>query len=286
VRGCRVEADTALLFEWESWWALELDSRPSVDVRFLDAQFAYYEQLWRAHVTADFAHPSADLSRYRLVVVPQSYILTSRWADNLREYVRGGGTLVVSYFSGIVDQDDCVWLGGYPGALRELLGVWVEEFLPLRAQCTVNLAWAETGAGEPVRGGGTATVWAEDVDLRGARPVLTYADGPAAGQAAVTRHRFGDGHAWYVSTRPDADTLREILRRAAADAGVPFDTKTPDTLELVRRKASDGTSYLFAINHAEQEALLSATGVDLLTSENFSGAVRIPAGGVRVVRQA
>ena len=281
VQGSATLADAALLWDWESWWALEHTFRPSVDLEFKERQLAYYEALWRAHVSADFAHPGADLSRYRMVVVPQMYLCREEWAENLRQYVRGGGTLVVSYFSGIVDEDDSVYLGGYPGALRDLLGVLVEEFLPLRADWTVRLA-GRLEESCP----GTATVWAEDIELRGAEAVLTYADGPAQGKTAVTRHAFGGGHAWYVSTRPDPETLREILRLVAADADVAFDTETPDTLELVRRKAPDETSYLFAINHGQQEAAVAASGVDMLTGEAFTGSVHIPAGSVRVVREA
>jgi len=244
VRGSRVYADTAILWDWESWWALELDSRPSVDAtRFRESQFAYYEQLWRAHVTCDFAHPSMDLSRYRMVVVPQSYVLRTEWADNLRSYVEGGGTLVVSYFSGIVDENDAIHLGGYPGALREVLGVWVEEFLPLAAGETVTLT-SDDGPS------GTASVWSEPVELRGAEAVLRYKDGPAADGPAVTRHALGDGYAWYVSTQLEPALLREVLRRAAVDAGVEFDTQTPDTLETVQRVGPDGTVYPFALDHS------------------------------------
>ncbi len=248
VRGSRVAADTAILWDWESWWALELDYRPSVDVQYLPAQFAYYEQLWRAHVTTDFAHPGADLSRYRMVVVPQSYLMRTEWAENLRRYVEGGGTLVVSYFSGIVDENDAVHLGGYPGALREVLGVRVDEFMPLAEgeAVTVQVS-ASVGGGGGLRG--TGTIWSEPIELRGAQAVATYEDGPAAGHPAVTRHAVGDGWAWYVSTTPDAQTLREILRRAADDAKVVFDTETPDTLESVRRVGPDGTEYPFTLDH-------------------------------------
>ena len=132
IEGSRVAADTAVLWDWESWWALEQVFRPSVDLAYKERQLAYYEQLWRAHVPVDFAHPASDLSGYRLVVVPQMYLCREQWAKNLHDYVTGGGTLVVSYFSGIVDEDDAVHLGGYPGVLRDLLGLTVGEFLPLR----------------------------------------------------------------------------------------------------------------------------------------------------------
>jgi beta-galactosidase len=194
-----------------------------------------------------------DLSRYRLVVVPQSYILRSDEAANLRRFVEGGGTLVVSYFSGIVDENDAVHLGGYPGALRDVLGVRVDEFLPLAAGQSVSVRpAADATQGAAATGTGSATVWSEPVELRGAEAVWTYADGPAAGHPAVTRHRLGDGHAWYVSTRLDPATLQEVLRAAAADAGVEFDTESPDTLESVRRVGADGSVYPFTLDHAAQ----------------------------------
>ncbi|HXM58095.1 MAG TPA: beta-galactosidase trimerization domain-containing protein [Candidatus Dormibacteraeota bacterium] len=84
---------------------------------------ACYERLWRANRTADFVHPEADLSRYRLVVVPSLYLTTPPAAGNLGSYVAGGGTVRVSFFSGIADANDAIPPGRHPGALRELLGL-------------------------------------------------------------------------------------------------------------------------------------------------------------------
>ncbi|MEU0554718.1 beta-galactosidase, partial [Dactylosporangium sp. NPDC006015] len=231
VRGTRVAADVAVVWDWESWWALELEWRPSVDLAFRERVEAYYGRLWRDHLTVDFVHPSADLERYPLVVVPSLYLTTPAAAANLDRYVSGGGTLVVSYFSGIVDTNDTVPDGPYPGALRDLLGLTVEEFLPLRAGERVTLS-----------DGSTADVWAEHLVLAGAETVLSYVDGPAPGGPAVTRHRHGSGVAWYVSTRP-AD-LGPLLRRVYEGAGLRPPPDLPDTVEVVRRPP-----FLFAINH-------------------------------------
>ncbi|HEY8473412.1 MAG TPA: beta-galactosidase [Natronosporangium sp.] len=271
LRGTRVAADVAMLWDWQSWWALELEWRPSVDLSYLDSMLGWYDRLWRAHLTVDFARPDAGLGRYPLVLVPSLYLMTESAAANLTEYVRRGGTVVVSYFSGIVDATDTIHPGGHPGALRELLGLTVEEFLPLRQGETVNLD-----------GGLVGDVWAEDVVLHDAEPVRRYLDGPAPGGPAVTRHRFGAGVAWYVSTRLRGAHLDAVLRSAYADAGLtPPDL--PDGLELVRR-VGDGASYLIAINHTGDEVSVPARGDELLTGAACPGELLVPAGEVRVLR--
>jgi beta-galactosidase len=263
LEGSTVEADVAILWDWESWWALELEWRPSADLVYRERVEAYYTRLWHDGITTDFVHPEGDLGRYKLIVAPSLYLTTAAAAKNLTSYVENGGTLVVSFFSGIVDAQDTVHPGGYPGALRDLLGLTVEEFLPLHADEVVRLD-----------GGLDADLWAEDLTLHGATPILSYLDGPAPGGPAVTRHSSGEGQAWYVSTRL-AD-LSTVMAGVYADAGV---TPSADPVEVVRRGA-----YTIAINHRDQDAALNVSGPELLTGEIFDGVV--PAGSVRVVRDS
>jgi beta-galactosidase len=265
-------ADVGVLWDWQSWWAMELEWRPSTDVSYLDAITGWYERLWRSHLTVDFVHPAAELGRYPLVVVPSLYLTTPEAAANLTDYARRGGTVVVSYFSGIVDAHDTVHPGDYPGALRDLLGLAVTEFLPLRRGETVSLTDGLVG-----------DVWAEDIELRGATPAWSYLDGPVADQPAVTRHRTGAGVAWYVSTRLRGEHLDAVLRRAYADAGLT-PPAAPDGVELVRRVAG-GTSYLIAINHTDRDAELPGRGDELLTGASCAGSLPVPAGAVRVLRE-
>jgi beta-galactosidase len=268
VAGARVIADAAVVWDWESWWALELEWRPSADLAFMERMNAFYGALWRVHRTVDFVHPEADISSYPLVVMPSSYVLSAASAANLRRYVEGGGTLVVSFFSGIVDGNDAIHLGGHPGALRGILGLTIEEFLPLRVGESVRL-----------EGGLTADLWAEDVRLTGAEAVCSYLDGPAAGGPAVTRHRLGEGEAWYLSTRLSGQALDDLLGGFAAAS------KYPAEVELVRRQGADAC-YLFVVNHGSADVTVAATGVELLTGGSCAGGLIVPAGQVRVVREA
>ena len=278
IRGTRTEADVAMLWDWHSWWAQNLDWRPSVDHEARERADAFYEALYDRHLTVDFAHPEADVSRYPLVVVPALYLMTEAAGRNLEAYVENGGTLVVSYFSGIVDEHDAVHEGAYPGPLRDVLGLTVEEFSPLLP-------------GERVRVTGpdgtelAADVWTEFVVPRGAETVLTYADGLAAGLPAVTRHRLGEGTAWYVSTRLGADGLDALLGRAGEDARLAPRADLPRDVEVVRRTGASGT-YLFAVNHtgSDVKVPLEAAGTELLTGEPAAGRLAVPAGAVRVVR--
>ena len=263
-------AGVAIVWDWEAWWALELDWRPSQDVRYVEQVTHWYEQLWRSRLTADFVRADADLSRYPLVVVPSLYLTTRGGGEELRGYAEAGGTLVVSFFSGIVDENDAVVLGGYPGALRDLLGIVVDEFLPLRVGETVRLS-----------DGASADLWADDIRLRGAEAVTEYADGPAAGKPAVTRHAVGAGEAWYVSTRLAGADLRALLARIPA-ARSEF-AAAPETVEVVTRRGADA-DYVTVINHGEAEATVAVAGYELLTATETETLV-VPGGEVRVVRR-
>ncbi|MFD8010633.1 beta-galactosidase [Streptomyces sp. NPDC058955] len=278
IRGSRTVPDVAMLWDWQSWWAQRLEWRPHEAHDARERADSFYETLYDRHLTVDFAHPEADLSAYPLVVVPALYLMTEAAGQNLREYVENGGTLVVSYFSGIVDEHDAVHPGAYPGALRDVLGLTVDEWSPLLDHQQVRL----TGPGGAAL---TADLWTEFVRPRGAETVWTYADGPAAGGPAVTRHRLGRGTAWYVSTRLDAASLDAIVAAASEDAGLPTRVGIPHDVEVVRRSGAHG-HYLFALNHTPEEAKvpLDGTGTDLLTGTGASGTLTVPAGGARVVR--
>jgi beta-galactosidase len=185
-----------------------------------------------------------------------------------------GGTVLISFFSGIVDTRERIRLGGYPAPWRELLGLRVEEFAPLPDGAVVRLdsAHGTHGALEAGAADSAGRVWQDAIDLRGADPLLRYAEGHLAGQPAATSHPYGDGEAFYLGTLPDRATLRALVARACRRAGVEFRTDLPPGVEAVRRGG-----YLFVISHLDRpvEFDLGGKSPDLLTSGIVGPAVTL-----------
>ncbi|MDP9026863.1 MAG: beta-galactosidase [Actinomycetota bacterium] len=273
VRGSRVASRVAIVWDWESHWAQDLEWRPSVDFSHRERIESFYRVLWHRGVTVDFVHPAASLDQYAVVLAPSLYLVTDAASRNLTDYVQAGGQLLVSYGSGLVDENDAVHRGGFPGPLREVLGLGIDELLPFAQHETASL---DTG--------GRGSVWADDIRLTGADAVTRFVDGRAAGQPALTRNSLGAGTAWYLATRPDDATLGTILERVLDDAGVRWEERA-EGLETVERIGPDGRVYLFAMNHGEQQLTLPARGVELLTGSAVAGQLTLPAGAVRVVRR-
>jgi beta-galactosidase len=286
VRGSRVESRVAIVFDYEAWWASELDSHPSQDVKYLDLLRGFHRSLFLRGISADFVHPSDSLEGYDLVLVCTLYSITDAAAANIASAAQAGATVLVSYFSGIVDEQDHVRLGGCPGAFRELLGVRVEEFHPLLAGTTVKLS-------NGLSDGGVGSVWSEHVHVAGvsgdsadgspgAEVLATFTEYPLDGVPALTRRSVGAGSAWYLATFPDRDGIEALVDRLLAAAGISAVAEADHGVELTRRRA-EGRSFVFAINHSRADATVRVVGADLLSGERFTGTV--PAGGVAVIAE-
>ena len=277
VAGSAPRNEAAILFDYEAWWACELDSHPSVDVHYRDRAEDLHRALTAQGVGVDVVHPGADLTSYRLVVVPTLYLVSDATVAALTAATEAGATVVVTYFSGIVDENDHIRPGGYPGAFRELLGVRTTEFMPLLEGQHVDVE----GLGDvPV----PADTWAEDLELVGAERIASYVDGPAAGLPAVTRRQVGSGAAWYVATRLDAAGTDRLVERVVVESGLEQLPGASPLVEVTRR-VGEGASWLFVINHGTDDVVVPVTGTELVSGQVTHSDLVVAGGGVAVVRE-
>nr|WGD05666.1 beta-galactosidase [Streptomyces sp. R818] len=275
----REPARVALLFDWDSWWAAEHDSHPTSRLDYHGEALDWYSALLRLGVRADVvpAH-GTDLSRYDVVIAPVLHVVPQQLGKELTRYVESGGHLVTTYFSGIVDENDHIWLGGHPGALRELLGIRVEEFGPLLDGDTVRLDNGTAGS-----------VWSDRVDVTGpdVEVLARYSTGAYASRPAVTRRGTGRGSAAYVSTRLGADGLAALLPGLLAPAGV--ESELPVAVRGVVETAvrRDGQyRYVFLVNRGDEPVPLPDRSGEVLVGPALTeGVLVLPARGVAVLRQ-
>jgi beta-galactosidase len=279
VCGARTPARVALLVSWENRWALELESKPTAFDYAAIVQH-YYGALWDLNLGVDVVHPDTPLDDYALVVAPALYQITRSQAEALRDFVRRGGALIMSYFSGVADERDHIWLGGYPALLQDVLGLAVEEWQPLGAGEDNALSVG----GREVR----CEKFCELLHLRGAEVLATYARGFFGGRPAVTRHQHGAGEAVYVATQPERGWLRELLGGLARGRGLAVPMQASPGVEIAVR-CTGADEFLFVINHEAAEATVDFqhwSGTDLLAGARCEGATSLEPFGVRVLKRS
>ncbi|GAA1374350.1 beta-galactosidase [Streptomyces beijiangensis] len=274
--SAREPARVAVLFDWDSWWASEQDSHPTSLLSYHREALDWYSALLSLGIRADIvpAH-GTGLSSYDVVIAPVLHVVPQTLAKELTRYVEGGGHLVTTYFSGTVDENDHVWLGGYPGALRDLLGIRIEEFGPLPEGETVTLDNATAGSLWTDR----ITVTGTDVEI-----LARYEDGAQCARPAVTRRATDRGTAAYVSTRLGAEGLAVLLPELLAPAGVtselPAGARGP-VETAVRRDAEN--RYVFLVNRSDEPVALPDMAGEVLAG-TYDGTV-LPPREVAVLRQ-
>lgn len=263
---------TAIVADIPAKWAWEESESPLRGYAIEDEGYRWHIALSARGLAPDVVAPRADLSAYDLLIVPGMFAVTDETAARIADAATRGATVVIGHLSGIVDGENRVRLGGYPGAFRDLLGIFGEELHPLQEGDAMRLA-----------SGAVVTEWAERLRAVDADVVDTYADGPLAGLPAVTRRAVGAGSAWYVSAHLEEG--REYLVDAVvAASGVAPTLPMVADVEAVRR-VGDAASWLFLLNHGSDTVRVPAVGTDLVSGAAAAGEIELAAGAMAVVRE-
>lgn len=277
-----VVANVAVLFSWASWWAMEGPAQPARDLT-LDGQLTWMGRpLYERQVTIDFCRPNEDLSSYKAVLLPSLYLLSETEGANILSYVGAGGTAFISYWSGIADENDTVYLGPYGGPLRPLMGCDVVDVAPLAQGEHVDVEW-EDGRRT------TADFWADVAVERDGKVLARVVSGPWAGTPAVVETPYGAGTAYYIGARLDDEGMSLLYDRVAVTTGGPRGVQASSTLgqtgieRTLRRAGAD--RYEFLVNHGATERNVTVTwpGTELLSGSAASATLALAPWGVAVV---
>jgi beta-galactosidase len=286
--GATTPARVALVYSWPNQWALEFSPRLSRDLDYEAEVLHYYAALWRRNIAVDVISPDGPLGGHDLVIAPLLHMVTEVHAAAFEKYVKDGGTLLTTYFSGIIGEDGRAWLGDRPGpeALQRTLGIRVEDVDPLLPGQGNHIVSFDPALASDDDAAGT--LWAEVVLLDGARAMASFKDDFYAGSPAVTEHAHGNGRALYVATHPDAGFLDRLLLHVTHDLEVAGPIDGPAGVEITQRRTSSGATVTFMLNHgaAEIDVPLTAPMRELLSGGMVRDSIALPARGVAVLVDA
>ncbi len=223
-----------IMLDWDSWWSIEQAGLPST-IDYLSSVRAWYHTLYEMGVAVDFVQASSDLGRYAAVIVPTMFLATGEALATLGAYAEDGGRLLVSYQSGITDEEGRLTPGGYLGSLADTLGLRIDEFFPLPVPGSVAADSVRLRADDLGVRDASGTVWSERVIALDAEVVARFASGPLEGDAAITRRRVGTGQAWYSATLPDPWLRARLVMQVLAGTVALDDVVAVPGVEVVRR---------------------------------------------------
>lgn len=277
--GARCDAKVAILFDWDNWWAISYSSGPTIYLDYCREVEHYYKALFDLHIPVDMIGVEDDLSKYDLVIAPVLYMVKTGYDEKLRAYVKNGGRFLTTFFSGYVDEHDLVTVGGYPGKLRDILGIWVEEEDALPED--MHNFFHYNGKTYP------ASMLCDLLHTEGAEALAFYEKDFYAGMPVLTKNAFGKGFGYYVATQSDDDFYREYLGGICREAGIEPILEAPGDIEVTRRVNNNGT-FVFLLNHGEEARVMAMpfAGTDLLGGKSYEegDALSLEAKGVAIVK--
>ena len=285
ILGAGVLARVAVVFDWENWWVLENTVGPIRDKKYCETVFKHYRAFWRRNVPVAVIGTDADLSGYDIVVAPMLYMVRKGWAEKVEKFVEAGGRFVTTCLSGWVDEDDLAYPGGYPGPLRRLTGVWVEEIDALFEDQRNRFIMKQPFG--PCRGDYICARLCDLLHVETATVLATFGDEFYAGWPAVTENPFGQGFVYYIGTDPEPDFLMHFCRTLCVDANVPPVLEGPVGVE-VRRRSQKDRSFLFILNHNDDVAQVTLPDrrcQDMLTGQLVTGTLALPGFDVRIIEE-
>ena len=286
--GTTVKAEVAIIFDTENRWAVKDAQGPrNAGVHYERTVREHYQAFWEQGIPVDIIDSEKDLSKYKVVVAPMLYMVRSGVGEAMEQFVKNGGTLVATYWTGIVDENDLTFLTGFPGPLRKTLGIWSEEIDALydEERRTIEMI-GNNDLG--IVGEFEARELGDLIHLEGAKALAVYKDDFFAGRPALTVNEFGKGKAYYIASRNEHAFHQSFYRKLADQLALKRALNSVLPKGVSAQVRTDGEKeFIFVMNFSDQkkQVQLNEEFIELLTEKKVSGRLELSEYDVKILRK-
>ena len=254
-----VKADAAVIFDWENWWAIDESKGPrNQGMYYKETVEKSYYAFRKQGLNVDVLDMEQSIEGYRIVAAPLVYMFRAGFEAKVRKFVEEGGIFILTYWSGVVDENDLCFLGGTPGGLMDVMG--------LRSTEIDGLYDGESNYLCPVQGNGNADMLSRNyrcdhlcqlVEVSTAVPLMVYKDEFYQGTPALTVNQYGKGKAYYICADAEQSFYDDLYQNICAEAGLkaPIPCSVPEGVEVTTRESED-TQYIFIQNYNRTDVKL------------------------------
>jgi beta-galactosidase len=284
--GAKTKARVGIIFDWDNYWALEYTSGPSIDLKYVEQIQRYYNACYSKQVAVDMIHVDSNFEKYDVILAPVLYMVKDGLSEKIKSFVKQGGTFLTTFMSGIVNESDNVHLGGYPGPLRELLGIWVEEIDALAPELSNEIKMNTKGLVD--RSTYKCNLLFDLMHIEGAEVIAEYGKDFYAGMPVITKNQVGEGEAWYIGTVPEQDFLNDLISIILEEQGIKGYDGLPNGVEVAKREKNE-KDYYFVMNHTEEEKSVSLPFEgykDVLSDEETEEMIKLKPFDVKILIKA
>lgn len=286
VVGTTVHPQVAIIFDWENRWAMEEAQALARDrIKYEETCVAHYTAFWKRGVSVDIIGARDNFSQYKLVIAPMLYLTHPGVGERIETFVNEGGTFVATYWSGIVNENDLCHLGGFPGPLRAVTGIWSEEIDTIHPDENNSLILSDNSLGLT----GTYKVhdFCDLVHAESAKVLARYGEEFYAGRPALTVNRFGKGNAYYMAARTGEDFLEDfynaLMKKLTLSRTLDVELPCGVTSQL-RTDGQNRYIFLMNFNHEKQDIQLTKGFTDMFTGKIRQGVLELAAFDVKVLK--
>jgi len=242
--GAAYVSSAGVLLHSDSRWAADIQ-KGHPKLSFLGHAANFTKAFSFFHAGLEYYQPSDDFSHCPILIAPTLFLVDEAMAAKLTDYVQRGGTLVLTFRSGVKDAANVVVNERLPGLLRHLSGCEVEEYDCLVAGESVQV---ETSAPLP-RKPFQASLWCDQLTLTGARAIARYRSGPFKGSPAATMHHYGKGTVIYVGFNGEQAFYNALAKWLLAKNKALSPFAPSETVEITER-VKDKDRFIFILNHS------------------------------------